>query len=134
MHEETAYSDWLYQPLVMMENIYFNINLNAPDELILQEFKDQLAQARKKHQIKSRKRFFTQKDIEHWCDYGVLPFCDLISWARYAQITIPHRVIADALFKHGDKGEESIRRTTIPLTNTLLSSQTHHQLTLQYRV
>jgi len=61
----------------------------------------------------------------------VLPYCDLSIWANYENVTIPQRVMADAIFIDGEKGEESIRRVTVPLVALLMENEAIYQLHAQ---
>ena len=52
-------------------------------------------------------------------------------WVNYENVTIAQRVMADALFVDGKKGEESIRRVTVPLVALLMDDEVIYQLHAQ---
>jgi len=107
---------------------FLKINLNAPDDLIFTQCKAALSKARESQQVSPPRRSFTEKDFHKWYTFGVLPYCDLSIWANYKDVTIPHRVMADAIFADGVKGEESIRRVTVPLVHFLMDNAVIYQL------
>ena len=59
-------------------------------------------------------------EYQKWVDYAVLPYLDLKLWAEEESCSIPNRVMADAIFPNGDKGEEMVRKTTQKIANMLM--------------
>lgn len=110
----------------------YQVNYNFSDEFLIENFKKCLALGRKKHQSIYRKPF-QKSDFQHWTKLGILPYIDLFLWAKEEKIHITHRVLANALYPFGDKGEETIRKTTIPLVEEIVSPHTMMQLHAQAR-
>jgi hypothetical protein len=107
-----------------------SICLGLPDELLLANFKQYLAHARKKGLAPFIKTF-TANDFKNWAELQVLAYCDLTLWAKLNNLTIPCRVIADAIFPNGDKGEETVRKTVKPLAKKLLHPDAWNRLGFQ---
>ncbi len=128
---------WLNEPL---RNSYqsdvgtltdtLNINLHLPDTFLIESFKQYLSAQRKRIKSISPKHF-RQSDFQNWAKLGILPFIDLILWEFEFTITIPYRVIADALYPNGDRGEETVRKTSYPLLTELTTAVTLNQLGAQ---
>jgi len=107
-----------------------NVNLRLPDSFLIESFKEHLAARRKAVQVFSTKHF-RESDYNNWVNMGVIPYLDLIIWGIEHQIKVPNRIIADALYPDGEKGEETIRKTTSQLAETLLDAKTIFQLIMQ---
>ncbi|MEE9451517.1 MAG: DUF6387 family protein [Gammaproteobacteria bacterium] len=129
--QTAAAPEWLDTPITWRDYALFKINLNAPDDLILAQCKVALSKAREGQQVAPPKHCFTAKDFNKWHDFSVLPYCDLTIWANYENITIPLRIMADAIFIDGEKGEASIRRVTAPLVALLMDNEAIYQLHTQ---
>lgn len=78
--------------------------------------------------INSKKKFksvyhalYRSSGFQHWTKLGVLPYLDLLISSLEEKIHITHRVLANALYPDGDKGEETIRKTTTPLVEKIVS-------------
>ena|SRR3990167_6036759 len=106
------------------------INLRLPDSLLIESFKEHLADKRKTVDVFTKKHI-RESDFNHWANLGVLPYLDLIIWAIETETQIPNRILADALYPSGDKGEETIRKTTSQLAESLLDNQNIFQLIMQ---
>lgn len=106
------------------------VNLRSPDSFLIESFKNYLAEKRKTIQIFSKKHF-RESDFNNWVNLGILPYLDLIIWGIEAEIQIPNRILADALYPHGEKGEETIRKTTSHLAEELLEGKSIYQLIKQ---
>jgi hypothetical protein len=96
------------------------VNLQYSDKILLENFKQYLAvrRAELKEKYPSKQK---QCNFADWVRYGVLPYLDLKIWEVDAGIKIPYRVIADAIYPLGEGGEETVRKTTIPLVDTILN-------------
>jgi hypothetical protein len=105
------------------------INLSLPDSLLIENFKRYLSAQRKIKEPASK--HFRESDFSHWSKLGVLPYLDLIILEYETNSRISNRILADALYPSGEKGEETIRKTTSPLSNQLISFFTLHQLAAQ---
>jgi len=107
-----------------------NVNLRLPDTFLIESFKEYLAEKRKEVQVYSKKHLH-ESDFKNWINYGVLPYLDLIIWGIETETQIPNRVLADVLYPHGEKNEETIRKTTSQLAELLLDSKNIFQLIMQ---
>ncbi len=105
------------------------IDLGVPDNLLIEDFKNYLKHCRESMSVKIEDiDLYKNTNFQSWYRLGVLPFIDLNIWAREQKTSIPYRVMADAIFVSGDRGEETIRKTTRPLTQFLLTDISRKQL------
>lgn len=106
------------------------INLQYSDKILLENFKQYLAvrRAELKETFPSKHK---QCNFADWVRYGVLPYLDLKIWEVDTGIKIPYRVMADAIYRFGDGGEEMVRKTTIPLVNSILNGEVNSDLLAQ---
>lgn len=118
------------ESLNSMTDLY-QINYDFSDEFLIENFKQCLAIARKKHKSIYHQPYH-KSDFLHWAKLGVLPYLDLFLWS-VEEKHITHRVLANALYPYGDKGEETIRKTTIPLVEEIVSQNSMIQLYAQAR-
>lgn len=78
---------------------FLEIDLNASDEQILNEFKIWLSDTRNSsNSFKSLKRQFPPYIFQDWYSSKILPYWDLINIARIENATIPFHVLGKALF------------------------------------
>lgn len=119
-----------YSPMFGKSQDIVMINLRLPDSFLIESFKEHLAERRKEVNVFSAKHF-RESDYNNWINLGVLPYLDLIIWGIETETQIPNRILADALYPSGEKGEETIRKTTSQLAETLLDSKSIHQLVMQ---
>lgn len=96
------------------------IDLTVPDKILIQQFTDYLRQIRRRYpEIRPAPRY-KNPDYKKWVQYGLLPYLDLRLWEKENSVSIPNRVMADAIFPHGEKGEEMIRKTTSKIANMVM--------------
>lgn len=95
------------------------VDLTMPDAVLMEAFRAWLSEVRSDIGISSPKQY-RRPDFLSWCRLGVLPYIDLLSWAELSGKSIPNRVMADAIFKPGEGGEETVRKTTAPLANEMI--------------
>jgi len=123
------YEFWLDSPL--FQSSYPNsisegvvsVNLNYTDEILVQHFQRWLSKVRLARQQEFKSKNYDQYDYNDWVQYGVLPYLDLKGWEMENNIQIPNRVMADAIYPRGEGGEETVRKTTKPLAESLLSQK-----------
>lgn len=108
----------------------YQINYDFADDFLIENFKRCLAIARKKHKS-SYHPPYRNSDFSNWSKLGILPYLDLFMWSIEEKKHITHRVLANALYPYGDKGEETIRKTTTPLIEEILSPYSMVQLHAQ---
>jgi hypothetical protein len=99
------------------------IDWELPDKILLDHFKQFLKLNRPK-KLKYEmdydtgdtflKKSYRKPNFKQWYRLSILPYLDLKFWSIENNITIPYRVFADAIFKPGENGEETIRKTTAP--------------------
>ncbi len=88
------------------------IDLSLPDKVLEQQFSDYLRTKRKRCAKFSGPIASKLPEFDKWIEFSILPYIDLQIWARENNFHIPDRVMADAIFSDGTKGEETVRKTT----------------------
>ncbi len=114
------------------------VDLSLPDKLLRQQFENYLKTQRKRlkstspQQLKSTSPQMLDilnstsskyPEYQKWAKYGILQYIDLKLWEKEADTEIPHRVMADAIFPAGEKGEEAVRKTTKKIADTICTRQ-----------
>ncbi len=97
-----------------------HVKLELPDATLIEHFKQFLAEQRARINSTERSRLPSFKE---WCRLGVLPYLDLKIWELKKGVNIPNRVMADAIYRLGEGGEETVRKTTAPLAEFLISNR-----------
>jgi len=133
--------NWLNEPIYksaspdLQAEGLINVNLDFSDDVLIEHFKKWLSVTRAELNIQIKGKTIKQSDLNSWVLYGVLPYLDLKIWEREMNASIPNRVMADAIYQSGVGGEETVRKTTAPLVEHLLSETSLNriagQLTLQ---
>lgn len=95
------------------------IDLDAPDAIILESFTLQLAEMRALKGQPYEKKFY-RPNFQRWARYGILPYIDLLIWAKETESHIPDRVMSAAISVY-DAGESNIRKTIAPLAESLIA-------------
>lgn len=105
------------------DQLYLSIDISTPDEILLAEFKRLIPVWRK--ELKIEKSLFTNSSWnvvkKKIIDYKVIPYIDLLIWGNVNKITIPHGVMAVALFPHGERDLFSIIQTIRPFVESLMT-------------
>lgn len=104
--------------------VFFTIDLSAPDKIILGQLKKELIKIRKELAVPKIQNQINDMVLNRWAEYGVLPYFDLACWASENKVTIPNRVYADAIFPDGGKGEDVIRKKTESLAQEFILNET----------
>ena len=94
-----------------------------PDKILIQQFEDYLKHVRQKYPFVKEGNKYKYPEYQKWVDYSVLPYLDLKLWAEEEGCSIPYRVMADAIFPDGDKGEEMVRKTTKKIADMLINDE-----------
>ncbi|MHB1947071.1 MAG: DUF6387 family protein [Gammaproteobacteria bacterium] len=124
---QNKHQPWFNEPLVsaLQNPSQFNpaiqINLDLPDEELKKQFRRILSELRKSRGESPTKKS-RGRSLNDLSKFAVLPYIDLRIWQEQNHVKIPYRVIADAIFPPGEKGEEIARETTHPLSNELFST------------
>nr|WP_302850354.1 DUF6387 family protein [Pseudomonas aromaticivorans] len=90
------------------------VNLQANDSVLMAAFAAWLKDARIKHPTAKRER----PAYWSWAAYGLLPYLDLLIWAKETGSQIPHHVMAEAVGYR--KGGDSFRKTVPKLATELM--------------
>jgi hypothetical protein len=71
-------------------------------------------------------------DFNEWIRIGILPYLDLKIWEMQENVSIPNRVMADAIFTDEISGEETVRKTTDKLACQVLEGDILKELAVLY--
>lgn len=107
------------------------VNLGLPDVVLIEHFKECLTKLRIQSNTNHVVKYYRKLDTHSWIKYGILPYLDLIIWGKEMDVTIPNRVMADAIYPHGMGGEETVRKTTSELASALTDQMSLNQLASQ---
>lgn len=99
--------------------INLRVNTLLPDEILLEQFKKLMRDFRDSSVLSGRSPKYL---YNNWISAGLLPFLDLQIWQKEMGVKIVKRVIADAIFKPGEGGEEIVRKTTEKYATEYLTS------------
>lgn len=107
---------WLNYSLVAVE-------LNSSDEVILDDFKNWLIEARKHTGKQAFQKLFSEARLRRWHDARVLEYLDLTTWHKNNGMEITQGQIAEVIFPDDRTGgaTERVRKTTKPLVNELMT-------------
>lgn len=130
-----SYQPWIDQSLshssqpgkIISEPVY--VDLDLPDSVLIQSFKQYLEIKRAQINIPTKR--YHQPDFYDWWRFGILPYLDLKIWETLEDISIPNRVIAQVIYPPGEYGEETVRKTTAPLAEQLMTEQALNILAAQ---
>lgn len=104
------------------------VDLCLSDDILIDNFKQFLAIRRAETNRECLVKRSRQNNFSDWISFGVLPYLDLKIWEDETGMSIPYRVMADAIYPAGEGGEETVRKTTIPLANSLIQTNYLEQL------
>jgi len=130
----TSKQEWMNEPIYksalpeLKAEGLINVNLDYSDDILIEQFKKWLSAIRVELDTRTKSKAIKQADLNSWALYGVLPYLDLKIWERETNLSIPNRVMADAIYLRGVGGEETVRKTTTPLVEQLLSDKILNQL------
>ena len=96
-------------------HLLVEVDMNAPDELVLDSFKNWLKDARTRFNIAGKSRF-TPAMMKSWTDNQILPYIDLCLWAKTSDVHIADEIMGHALFPDDYDKEAAgrIRKTVRP--------------------
>jgi hypothetical protein len=134
----SEYTEWEFKHYddKTITDIELTLDLKATDKLLVEDFKKFLAAARKNIVPavgKARQRKFTKSDFVSWASLNILAYIDLTTWAVISNISIPQRIIGEAIYPLDCDADltERIRKSTKPLADKLLTPFTLEPLYLQ---
>jgi len=125
---------WINKPCYELVNADYEnmslacINFDIPDVILIEHFKQFLAARRAQINPQKRSRL---PSFTEWCRLGILPYLDLKIWEKENNMNIPNRVMADAIYQSGEGGEETVRKTTAPLADFLITERSLEILSAQ---
>lgn len=104
-------------------SLLLNIDVSTPDEILLSEFKRLIPIWRKELKVEMNPSIGSSWAVVHKkiIDYKVIPYIDLTIWAYANRVTIPHGIMAIALFPCGERDLFSITQTIKPFVETLMT-------------
>lgn len=118
--------DWIDKPIDNFTNadrtLNLSVNLFVPDKILLKQFKKLLLEIRHtslRYGISLEEK--SRIDFDAWLKSGVLPYLDLHIWKKETGTKFPDRVMADAIFPHGEGGEDTVRKTTVKHAQYLMT-------------
>jgi len=82
---------------IVDQELHIEVNMFAPDSLIIDDFRKWLKAARKIFDLPSS-NLFSDANINSWARNKILPFLDLTTWAQFEGVKIPDPVLGAALF------------------------------------
>lgn len=115
-----------------LDSLYISVDLNTPDELLLEDFSSLLSKWRTELKIgESPKVISGGWDMirRKILDYKIIPMIDLMSWANFTGSKITYEIFAVALFPDGEKGAFAIAQTIKPFIEKLLESDSLEKIT-----
>ena len=101
---------------INMTRLALTVNLEASDEQLSADFTSWLKKARINFNSNATEKMFTSTDFEDWCEYAILPYYDLSTWARLNGSEFTSAIMSQAIFPNagiaGFCGESRVRRET----------------------
>ena len=124
-------TDWIDEPIDAFTDsngwvraLNITVNMQLPDKVLIEQFERILNERRARMQSVGIPSESSRKhDLSGWHRFGVLPYLDLKIWEREEKVSIPNRVMADAIFPAGEGGEEVVRKTTAKLAFELVTEK-----------
>ena len=119
--------DWLKYPLCDLAGREavgaIMVDLELPDSILVENFRQYLVTLREEtHKNIDFNKPYSHRAFDSWWKFGLLPYLDLQIWQKEVDVSIPYRVLADAIYATGEGGEETVRKTTAPLAERLFLS------------
>ena len=110
--------------LVTDSSLYISVDLNVPDDILIDDFKKLLPIWREEMEMEpidaplnNYWQVVTRKIIE----YKVLPYIDLMHWSKVKNVSIPSSVLTVALWPYGERGDFGIYQTIKPFIEKIMS-------------
>jgi hypothetical protein len=104
-------------------SLFLSIDVSTPDEILLSEFKRLIPVWRKELNVEKNLSINSSWSVirKKIIDYKVIPYIDLITWSYANKVSIPHGVMAVALFPYGERDLFSITQTIKPFVESLMT-------------
>lgn len=110
--------------MISNHELYLEVDLNTPDEILIDDFKRLLPIWRKELGVNSVEIGMSSSwDVvkKKIVEYQVLAYIDLTIWANVNKLIIPHGVMAVALFPDGERDSYAIPQTVKPFVEKLMA-------------
>lgn len=91
---------------------FLTCNLELPDEILKEGFASLLLSLRTRKPWKDIKPLDVKVEMQSWCEFAVLPYWDLKTWAEEKKIHITQSKMTECIFLPGEKDLNAIRNTT----------------------
>ena len=99
---------------------YVTVDLNAPDNVLVNQFKQWLATSRNKLDIQARQNEISNATFRRWHGNKVIAYLDLIQWHRFNGTNIYDHQAAAIIFKNDSQRdttaviEKTVRKKLVP--------------------
>ncbi len=112
---------------------FAQVDIGAPDELLIEDFKKWLTDIRKLTGISTHPQKFTPTEIADWHKKRVLPFIDLTIWGKLMKQNITQHQVGMVLFPddYDISLSDRVRRTIKPLADNLMKPRTVGAICMQ---
>lgn len=110
--------------LITDSSLYIRVDLNVPDDILVGDFKKLLKIWRKELGMESEEvplNNYWQVIRRKIIDYKVLPYIDLMHWAKVKGVSIPSSVLTVALWPYGERGDFGIYQTIKPFIEKIMT-------------
>jgi hypothetical protein len=103
-----------------------NVDLETPDDELIEEFKRWVAETRINLQIVPLSRSFSASDLILWSDFRVLAYIDLLLWAQSRNLKIATSLMGDVLFpdEHDVSRDDRVRKVVAREARRLMDVRT----------
>ncbi|MGH8036508.1 MAG: DUF6387 family protein [Stenotrophomonas sp.] len=113
-------------------NRAISVDMSAPDDIIVEDFRSWLAEMRKLEHHRAARRRFTATDYQKWVRNGYVPLLVLDKWKRLTGARFTYPDFCDAAFPQGLRVEvDDLRKTLFPNARAWASSETIEALAAQ---
>ncbi|EFN4758423.1 TPA: DUF6387 family protein [Citrobacter freundii] len=110
--------------LVTDSSLYISVDLNVPDDILIDDFKKLLPIWREEMEmepIDAPLNNYWQVVRRKIIEYKVLPYIDLMHWSKVKNVSIPSSVLTVALWPYGERGDFGIYQTIKPFIEKVMS-------------
>lgn len=113
-------------------NRAISVDMSAPDDILLADFKNWLVEMRKLEHHRAARRSFTRADFQKWSRNAYVPLLVLDKWKRLTGSRLTQGDICDAAFPSGQRVEvDDLRKTLLPNALAWASTETVEALAAQ---
>lgn len=113
-------------------NRAISVDMSAPDDIILADFKSWLGEMRKLEHHRAARRSFTEADYQKWARNGYVPLLLLDKWRVLTGVKITLGDLCDAAFPDGRRVEvDDLRKTLLPNAYSWATKETIEALAAQ---